>query len=218
MKPNSVPSAVRGRPPRTALETTHMRMLITSAAHDLFAREGYSAVSIRRVAEAAGITPMTFYGYFDSKVDCLRHLWSDIFAGLFDSLDVLAAEEGNAKRRLLKVSRAYVRYWVDHPDHYRMVFMSAGISQPDVSVFVADDVIGKRFGLFRTCLATATKTEPAAASMRSQLLICSLQGIAHCHITISGYAWPEPEQLVDSLIAALCPATFASVNAGYRIP
>lgn len=181
-------------------------MLIVRAARELFTANGYGAVTIRRVADAAGMTPMTLYSYFDAKIDLLRNLWSDVFGNLFDTLDDVADREPDAQTRLRKVSNGYVRFWVDHPDHYRMVFMSEGVSQPQVSVFVNDDEIGARFGLFGRC-AAATAHRPTDVALQTHLLICSLQGIAHTHVTISGYDWPPPEVLVDALLAALFPPT-----------
>jgi AcrR family transcriptional regulator len=196
----------RGRPALTASQVAERRAVIASAARTLFAEEGYASISIRRVADAAGMTPMTLYTYFASKADLLRHLWSDVIVDLFDALDEAAARERSPRKRLLEISSAYVRYWVDHPDHYRMVFMTEGVSQPEVSVFVANDDIGKRFALFQNCIVAATTSSPQKASLHTDVVICSLQGIAHNHITISGYPWPEPERLVEALVTALIDA------------
>ncbi len=192
----------RGRPVRSASEIEHKRTLIAEAAQKLFAEDGYRAVSIRRVAGAVGMTPMTLYSYFDSKIDLLRYLWSDVFGGLFDTLDLIADHEPDVRRRLSKVAYAYVRYWIDHPDHYRMVFMSEGVSQPDVSVFVANDPISERFDLFVRCVIAVTGADLKEAAPVAQLLICSLQGIAHCHVTISGYPWLAPDRLIETLLTS----------------
>jgi AcrR family transcriptional regulator len=198
--------SARGRPALTETQIGDRRAVITAAARTLFAEEGYAAISIRRIADAAGMTPMTLYTYFTSKADLLRDLWSDVIVDLFDALDEVAELERNPRKRLLEVSSAYVRYWVDHPDRYRMVFMTEGVSQPEVSVFVANDDIGNRFALFRHCIIAATASSPENAPLHTDVLICSLQGIAHNHVTMSGYPWPSPERLVEALVTALLEA------------
>jgi AcrR family transcriptional regulator len=203
MKPKQAAKASRGRPALTKIELAQKQAAIANAARELFAAEGYGAVSIRNVAEAAGMSPMTLYRYFDSKVDVLRFLWSDVLNELFDSLEVIAKRERNEGKRLRKISLAYVRYWIDHPDHYRMVFMSEGISQPAVSVFVEQDEVIPRYALFSRCIGQATQRDPGDLSVMTELLISSLQGIAHNHVTISGYAWQDPEILVDLLVRML---------------
>lgn len=54
-----------GRPPATSRE------LVERAAIDLMLTEGYEAVSVARIAAAAGIARSTFFRYFQSKSDAV---------------------------------------------------------------------------------------------------------------------------------------------------
>jgi AcrR family transcriptional regulator len=45
------------------------REAIIAAAIDLFERKGYDATTIDEIAEAADVSPRTFFRYFDSKVE-----------------------------------------------------------------------------------------------------------------------------------------------------
>lgn len=207
----------RGRPSLTADQLAARRESVADAARALFATEGYGAVSMRRVADAAGVTPKTVYSYFDSKIDLLRGLWSDIFRTVFGDLDRIAEQDAHAPTRLAAVCTAYVRYWVDHPDHYRLVFMSSDVSQPSVSVFLESDDVAARFAVFATCFAAASHgASPAAVRTSSELLVCALHGIAHNHITISGYPWQPPETLTEVLVRSLLLAT--GLTAGLATP
>ncbi|HEY8547390.1 MAG TPA: TetR family transcriptional regulator [Acidimicrobiales bacterium] len=47
------------------------RDAIVAAAIDLFETKGYDATTIDEIAEAAEVSPRTFFRYFDSKVDVL---------------------------------------------------------------------------------------------------------------------------------------------------
>jgi AcrR family transcriptional regulator len=203
MESKQAAKASRGRPTLTKIELAQKQAAIANAARALFAAEGYGAVSIRNVAEAAGMSPMTLYRYFDAKIDVLRFLWSDVLNELFDSLEVIAKRERNEGKRLRKISIAYVRYWIDHPDHYRMIFMSEGISQPAVSVFVEQDEVIPRYALFSRCIEQATQPDEGDLPVMTELLISSLHGIAHNHVTISGYVWQDPEVLVDLFLRML---------------
>lgn len=196
----------RGRPPRTTLDVQAIRARIAAVAIRLFREEGYASVSMRRLAQEAGCTTATLYAYFASKTDILSFLWAEVFEGLFATLGELASGQGDARARLGVVSRAYVRFWVDNPDTYRMVFMTEGVTQPDVAAFLDDSGTVGRFALFFDTLREAWPgRDPAWADGRTQALLCGLQGVAHNLITVSGYGWSPAETLVDTLVEALLP-------------
>jgi AcrR family transcriptional regulator len=58
-------------------QTTQQKIL--AAARSLFEREGASAVSMRRVAEAVGLTPMAIYRHFSNREALLKRISDDAF-------------------------------------------------------------------------------------------------------------------------------------------
>jgi AcrR family transcriptional regulator len=186
------------------VEIDGRRTLIIEAARQLVVSDGYEAMSIRRVASAAGVTTKTLYAYFPSKRDLLRFLWMDVFAVVFDNLSAAARSKGTPKQKLAKISTAYVRYWIEHPDQYRMVFMSHGVSQATVTDFLFDSEIAVRFAVFAKSFAAASaRPAPRELATTSEVLVCALHGLAHCRITISGYAWSDLDNSVSVLIDGL---------------
>ncbi len=200
---NSRPA--RGRPALSEDEIADMRKRIAECALRLFQKDGYDAVSMRRLAKEAGCTVMTLYRYFDRKIDLLRALWEDVFTDLFDQLDLISAKIDEPTKRLNAVALGYVEFWLERREHYFLVFMSSGVSQPDVSVFVDKDGVVERFSLFYTSLADALgpKTNASQINLKSQLLLCTLNGIAHNLITISAYPWASPKSLVQAAVNAV---------------
>ena len=197
--------APRGRPQRTERQIADMREQIASCALRLFQEEGYEAISMRRLAKEASLTPMTLYKYYDSKIDILRSLWAEVFVELFDELDQIAAKESDLRVRIHSVALRYVTYWLDNPDHYFLVFMSKGISQTEVRGFVEADATLTRFDLLRDCLVRALgdRVDLPMKRLKSELLLCALNGIAHNLITISSYPWSDTEELVRTAIDGL---------------
>ncbi|GHA91418.1 TetR family transcriptional regulator [Algimonas arctica] len=179
-----------------------MRREIADIAKQLFQKEGYAKVSMRRIAGEIGCSPMTLYKYYDAKVDVLRTLWADVFRDLFDQLETVPEAHD---RQLQGLGLAYVQYWLDHPDFYRLVFISDGVTQSDVSVFIESPELVQRFEIFSQALLDGHEDDLGSNELKAKLdaFICFLNGIAHNMITISGYRWSEPDIMVAMAVRAV---------------
>jgi AcrR family transcriptional regulator len=69
--------AAEGRRSRRRREL-HQSILATAA--ELFARDGYDATTVEKIADAADIVPATFFNHFRSKEDVLREVGQDVFS------------------------------------------------------------------------------------------------------------------------------------------
>lgn len=187
-----------GRPVISEDKKQRMRAEIAASAQHLFQTEGYSQVSMRRIASDIGCSPMTLYKYYDAKIDILRTLWADVFGRVFDRLDTLETAGAAPRERLTRLANSYVDYWLNHTEHYRLVFMADGVTQPDVSIFIDNPEIIARYQIFASAIIDVTGELPAdVLKLKLDGLICILHGITHNLITISGYDWSAAQELVD---------------------
>lgn len=190
----------RGRPRKSARERAVMRDDIAATARRLFKSEGYANISIRRLARELGCAPMTLYQHFDAKIDILRTLWDDVFADLAKELDAVTSTD-RPEDRLQSIGVAYVSYWLRHEDHYRLVFMTEGVDQKDVGAFIGNANVARCFDAVAEAVRALCPTDaPAEIALRSDFFICLLQGVAHNHITISGYPWSRAELLIGQAV------------------
>lgn len=197
---NAAPT--RGRPSISDAKRQRMRKDIADIAKRLFQNEGYATVSMRRIAGEIGCSPMTLYKYYDAKIDILRTLWSDVFDELFKQLETMQKTD---KTELQFLGATYVRYWLDHPEYYRLVFLADGVTQPDVSIFIDNPELVQRLGIFGEAISNAcsSPTKPDALKEKLDTFLCFLNGIAHNIITISDYPWPEPNKMVRMAVSAV---------------
>ena len=195
----------RGRPQRSEAQRVEMRDQIEKAASKLFQSEGYSAVSIRRIASEVGCSPMAIYAYFDNKVDLLRSLWAQVFDDLFEQVQTGVSAETSPNVRLQTLSIGYVQYWLGNPERYRMVFMAEGVSQTDVSIFVDNPKTAKHFAQFFNLVSDMVEPETSEKliKQKTDFLVSALHGIAHTQITMNGYDWEEHTTLVDLAIRTI---------------
>lgn len=102
------------------------RQAILDAAVKLFLEHGHESFSLRQVARAIGYTPTTIYLYFKDKDDLLFHVVIEGFRHFGAMLEAGYAEGRTPIERLVGIGRAYVRFGLENPLHYRLMFMERG--------------------------------------------------------------------------------------------
>ena len=97
-----------------------LRQAILDRARGLLVSDGYDRLSMRKIAAAAGCSATSIYLHFASK-DALTHaLISEGMERLYATLTATRAPD--PAERLGALSRAYVRFGLDNPEVYQILF------------------------------------------------------------------------------------------------
>jgi AcrR family transcriptional regulator len=100
-----------------------LRRRILDSARQLFGKEGYENVSIRRIAEEAGCSQMAMYRHFPDKSALIRHLCIELYQQftiqLHEKVDCLP----DPKERLRQALRNFILLSHKNPHHYRLTFL-----------------------------------------------------------------------------------------------
>src|SRR3974377_491950 len=108
---------------RKAREKTHLRQEILMAASELFVKEGFENVSMRRIAEKIEYSPTTIYLYFKDKAELLEQGCHGTFERLSAHLKRILEQPGDPTERLKRGLLAYIHFGLENPHHYRATFM-----------------------------------------------------------------------------------------------
>jgi AcrR family transcriptional regulator len=108
---------------RREREREEVRGRILDVARELFARDGYEAVTMRKIAEAIEYSPTAIYLHFKDKESLVRELCLGDFDSLAKAFQRIAREP-DPLERLKKVGLAYADFALEHPNHYRLMFMA----------------------------------------------------------------------------------------------
>lgn len=109
--------------PLTEDDLCAFKTRLCDIAEDLFARHGADNVSMRQIAKALRVSPMTPYRYFDNREHILaavRIRGFERFAGLLEEAHAAAA--GDAAAKAAAAGRAYVDFALGHANTYRLMF------------------------------------------------------------------------------------------------
>lgn len=179
---------------RRARAREALRTKILDAARDFFAREGYEAVTMRRIADAIEYSPTAIYLHFADKEALIRELCVADFDALARTFRRIA-NEADPLQRLRKIALAYVEFAMSHPNHYRLMFMTP----PPVKGSAPDErepghPRRQAYAFLTAAVAEAIATrrlrpELSDVELLSQALWATVHGIVSLHIVMAADGW-----------------------------
>ncbi|MCA9590170.1 MAG: TetR/AcrR family transcriptional regulator [Myxococcales bacterium] len=95
---------------------------LVEAATRIYVDEGPSALSMRGVAKAVGVSAPAIYRHFESKEDLVIAIGLRA-SRMFESYLVRALRARSPEARLWEMGLAYRDFAMDHPSYYRALFM-----------------------------------------------------------------------------------------------
>lgn len=198
---------------RRARERANLHEKILDAARALFAKHGYEAVTLRKVAQAIDYTAAALYGHFRDKEHLIRTLCAADYAKLSGSLAQLASV-ADPLERIRLMGHGYVQFAREHPQHYRLMFMSPRCVEPDEEALKRkDDPHRDGYAFLRMSVQQAIdrrllRPQYQDAELLTQTLWAGVHGVASLEITHSNddwVAWRAIEQrtaaMIDGLLA-----------------
>ena len=192
---------------RKARQKRFLRQEILDAASELFVKEGFEHVSMRRIAEKIEYSPTTIYLYFKDKAELLEEVCQETFTRLAHRLTTILEEPGDPLERLKRGLVAYIKFGLENPQHYRVVFMMPPPEGFDKSKYLLPDSPGiQSFDFLRRCVfdcITAGKLRTKDVELVSQTLWCGVHGLTALLITHQMFPWVNKEQLIHSTVNTL---------------
>lgn len=99
-----------------------LRRAIVSAALDILGETQSLEFSLRELARRAGVSHNAPYKHFTDKRELLAAVSAAGFDALAKRMGVEAAKSAHPRARLFAMLRAYIRYGVDNPALYKLMF------------------------------------------------------------------------------------------------
>jgi len=188
---------------RRQREKSALRGEILAAARELFAREGYESVSMRKIAEKIEYSPTTIYLYFKDKEELIEQLCEETFLLLSKKLEKVVSTDGDPVLSLKVGMRAYVDFGRKHPDHYRVSFMMPDESSKCVKSAESGpgwQAFHQMVNAVGRCIQAGRFRETDAMAI-SQSLWMVIHGVTSLLIVHKDcFPWVEKERLIDFTI------------------
>lgn len=192
--------AARRTPARRG-EGGRLRAEILETASRMLADEGkVDTLSLRAIAREVGVATTSIYLHFrdlDELVTAVKELR---FAELQRSLERAADRAGtDPDRRLHAIAHEYVRYALDNPGHYSVLFTTSATSTPSDpnQRFIGESA----FDAIRGEVAAVVGKDDAW--LMTVHLWTALHGLTMLRIRRRIFPWPPVDEQVDDLLRRL---------------
>src|SRR5262249_20856143 len=195
-------------------------MKILNAARELFVEQGYDAVTMRKVAERIEYSPTAIYVHFRDKQALMRELCDHDFLQLATTFQRLARVE-DPLERLRRCGRAYVQFAQEHPNQYRLMFMTPHppeLDDPSSSSLERGNPQQDAYALLLSVVRDGLEKKVFRPGLKdpdliAQTLWASLHGVVALHLVMAKDVWVDwrplgkrAELMVDAVMNGLARA------------
>ena len=180
------------------------RAEILAAAEQIFVECGYEGATIRKIADAVGLSSTALYMHFPDKGAILHEICRNAFERLREGQQAIVASDTPPEVRLRRVLEAYIDFGFANPNAYRLIYLT----RPDEAQHAqaASQEVG--IELFRSfeVLVEAAEAEGrlrGGARETARTLWAGVHGVVSLMITKPYFDWPAREVMTRTMLDAL---------------
>jgi AcrR family transcriptional regulator len=189
---------------RREREKLAVRKEILDAARELFIKEGYESVSMRKIADKIEYSPTTIYLYFDDKAQLVHSLCEEAFVKLVKMFETLGGDLSDPVSALKKCGRAYIEFGLKYPNDYKVTFMLNLRPDKSPEEYLREDSMGMRaYGYLRKIVEECVrrgKFPGADVETTTQTVWIVVHGVTSLLIAHPKFPWVDREHLIDFTI------------------
>jgi len=131
-----------------------LKNALINAGVEILAKEGIGGLSLRKVAQRAGVSHSAPYAHFPDKQSLIAAISTEGFNQLYAELDaVTSLYPDDPKKQLIEGSQAYVRFAMNNADTFKIMFSGVLEKEKDYPAFV--EISHKTFervvGIIQAC-------------------------------------------------------------------
>jgi AcrR family transcriptional regulator len=205
-----------------------LRQKILDAAREIIMREGFDALTMRKIASWIEYSPAAIYLHFPDRDEIARQL---SVAGYRDLLAALAPAATNPDpvERLRAIGEAYVRFGMDNPETYRLIFMEAkylaAVFGDKSEARPADGASDSATQSFQLLIDTATEMQTtgriqtdATPQHLAEAFWAALHGVVSLKLTCPAYPATPAEELAGIVMETMLRGLGADQAPRHREP
>jgi AcrR family transcriptional regulator len=161
---------------RRERDALRMKDDILDAARQLAEKEGFEAISIRKIAQKIDYTPSLIYHYFASKEEIVSVLLQQGYAKLAAALGAAGNQAQDPKRKLMAMTRTFLQTALEIPQEFTIVHTDGSPSVVEHTSYLFKGAAEKRIAI--RILAQCIQSMHQDKDVNFSLIELSAQSIA----------------------------------------
>jgi AcrR family transcriptional regulator len=114
-----------------------LKNALIDAGVQILSEEGVEGLSLRKVAQHAGVSHNAPYSHFLDKQSLIAAISTEGFKQLYNELDTtISAYPDDPRRQLQECAYTYIQFALDHPDTFKIMFSGVIEKERDYPAFV----------------------------------------------------------------------------------
>lgn len=178
---------------------------ILAAAEQIFVASGYEGATIRKIAEAVGLSSTALYLHFRDKAEILDEICLRAFSMLLERQVAMSEGEADPEVRLRNLMMGYITFGFENANAYRLAFMTPTILSEEGTEPVARKVAAELFARFETGVQATVEGRVENEHVRAlaQVLWASIHGLVSIIITKPQFGWEDQRTLIETQVDIL---------------
>ncbi len=176
---------------------------ILAAATRIFNSDGYDGATIRRIADEVGLSSTALYMHFRDKDEILVEICQGAMEQLLTLGAEIAAQDRPPIERARNMIEAYIRFGLDNPSTYRLVFCSHGrhlSPESQAPVEMLGDRCFQKLHDVVAEIAEQGRLKSPGAEVAAQVLWSAGHGLVSLMITQPDRQWAPAPVLTAALL------------------
>jgi AcrR family transcriptional regulator len=179
---------------------------ILAAAEKIFIAEGYAGATIRKIADAVGVSSTALYMHFRDKDQILLEISDGAIERLLNLNTDIGGRPIDPVSRVRLMLEAYMRFALENPNTYELVFCGSGASisvEKQAGTLELGDRCFEKFSEPFREIAAAGRLRSGTAQSAAEVLWAGCHGLVSLLITKPNRTWSSSEHLMGVMLDGL---------------
>jgi AcrR family transcriptional regulator len=179
---------------------------ILAAAEKIFIAEGYAGATIRKIADAVGVSSTALYMHFRDKDQILLEISDGAIERLLNLNTDVAGRPIDPVSRMRLMLEAYMRFALENPNTYELVFCGSGAAisiDKQAGTLALGDRCFEKFSEPMHEIAATGRLRSGTAQSAAEVLWAGCHGLVSLLITKRNRSWSSADELMRVMLDGL---------------